>query len=92
MFKSRLECEKFFSQLGDYPLELAVSAGAAFYVDQNTRAIVIEQTQDTLYLRVADGPKNGFSGWTSKLHVSKVFPILPTRDVASPGTLLMYAV
>ncbi|MBI3006582.1 MAG: hypothetical protein HYY49_14395 [Ignavibacteriales bacterium] len=77
VFNSKTECETFFKQLGDYPLELAMSSGAAFYIDQNTRASIIEQSRDTVRVLITDGKMNGFHGWTSKLFVSKVFPILP---------------
>ena len=78
VFKSKTECDKYFGQLGDYPLELTISLGEAFYIDQNTRASIIEQSKDTVRVLITQGTKNGFEGWTSKLYVSKVFPILPT--------------
>jgi len=77
VFKNKIECEKYYGQLGDYPLELTISAGGAFFVDQNTRASTIEQSEDTVRVLVTEGKWNGFEGWTSKLYVNKVFPILP---------------
>ena len=78
VFKSKTECDKYFDQLGDYPLELRISVGVAFFVEQNTRASILQQDQDTVRVLITEGPKNGFEGWTSKLYISKVFPILPS--------------
>ena len=61
-----------------HPTDVMISTGRLSYIQSQTRATVIEEQGDTVRVLITDGPRNGFTCWTSKQSVMKVFPLLPT--------------